>query len=231
MTSLAPAHDTTSSPLLNMIEGQLRPNGIQDERILSAMERTNRAPFVPEEYASIACIDEEILIAKDRVMLRPLVLARLIQAADIQPDDNVLNIGCATGYSTVILAHLSRSITATESNADLCASTRHHLSMRNLDRVNVVNAPLTQGHSEKGPYHAIVINGAVDDVPTTLLQQLAEGGRLVTIQRDPTAATHAHNLGHLIVYTRVNNHITKRDLGSATANLLKDFTAPPSFTL
>jgi protein-L-isoaspartate(D-aspartate) O-methyltransferase len=213
---------------LNMIDGQLRPNGVRDERILTAMETIPRERFVPPPLAGIACIDEELPVSPSRFLLRPMVFARLVQAATISADDRVLDIGSGTGYSTAIIAGMAKQVIALEADANL-----HKIAAANLEAINVRNVEFQSGQLGKGlpsgaPYNVIVVNGGMEIVPGALLAQLGENGRLVAVVRHYGPA-HAAHTGEARLYERRRGQTSHRALFDATAELLPDFAAPKGF--
>lgn len=171
----------------NMVDCQLRPNDITDLRILAAMDEVPREVFVSDEVKPIAYADKDLpIVGRDqsggpRAMMTAQALATLIQSADISPSDFVLDIGCLTGYSTAVLAHLADSVVALESLPDMVARATDTLTDLQIMNVAVVEGGLSDGQAKQGPYDVILINGAVEAVPEVLLEQLKDGGRLVTI--------------------------------------------------
>jgi protein-L-isoaspartate(D-aspartate) O-methyltransferase len=213
---------------LNMIEGQLRPNGVRDEKILSLLETLPRELFVPERLAGVAYMDESLPVAPGRFLLPPMVLARLLQAAAIGRDDKALDIAPATGYSTAALAKLAAQVVAVESDADLQRWTAGVLAALEIANVEVRLAPMQQGWKTQAPYDVIFINGAVDSVPDNLLLQLKDGGRLVTVVRHYGAA-HAAHTGEARLYERSGETVTYRALFDANVALLPGFAADAVF--
>ncbi len=119
--------------------------------------------------------------APARFLLAPMVLARLIQLAAIGEDDTVLDVGCATGYSTAVLARLARSVIGLEAEPELAAAAKATLQELAIANARIVTGPLNQGHAETGPYDVILLNGSVPEVPKTLTAQLKQEGRLVAV--------------------------------------------------
>lgn len=171
----------------NMVESQVRPNQVTDKRVLAAMLEIPREAFVPASMRAIAYMDEDVVLhpgGRERAarhLMAPMPLARLIQLARIEPQDLVLDVGCATGYSTAILARLAESIVGLESDAELAETASETLVGLGADNAAVVAGPLADGYAEEGPYDAILLGGSVPDVPQSLLDQLKTGGRLVAI--------------------------------------------------
>jgi protein-L-isoaspartate(D-aspartate) O-methyltransferase len=170
-----------------MVESQLRTDKVTDRRILSAFTALPRERFVPEEKRPLAYSDASLEVwpsigeAPARFLLPPLVLARLIQLAAVEEKDAVLDVGCATGYSTAVLARLCASATGLEPEPELARSARAGLENLGIVNAEIVEGALAQGHPGNAPYNVILLNGSVSEVPQALLRQLAEGGRLAAI--------------------------------------------------
>ena len=174
-------------PRRAMICSQLRPNQVTDRRLLAVMGALPREAFVPAGKRSLAYMDEGVEVwpsidgAPARFLLAPIVLARLIQLAAIGEDDTVLDVGCATGYSTAVLARLARSVIGLEAEPELAAAAKATLQELAIANARIVTGPLNQGHAETGPYDVILLNGSVPEVPKTLTAQLKQEGRLVAV--------------------------------------------------
>ena len=171
----------------NMVESQVRPNGITDPRILEAMISIAREDFVPHDRRSVAYMDGDILITEEkhggapRYLMEPMIFARLVQLAEIGDDDKVLHIGCGRGYGTAVLSRIAKSVTAIDEDARLAA-----LAGSKLKELGVANATVEMrqhagGDAAHGPYDVILIEGRVPVVPSALFDQLKEGGRLVAV--------------------------------------------------
>jgi protein-L-isoaspartate(D-aspartate) O-methyltransferase len=212
-----------------MVDGQVRTSDVTDRRLIGAMLQVPRERFLPPEEAELAYLDLDVPVAAPapgaaaRRLIKPMVLAKLIQAAEIESDDRVLDVGSATGYSTAVLAQLARQVTGLEQDAALA-----RLAGDNLRKLGVANAQvetvpsLTRGFPAQAPYDAILINGATEIVPEALLAQLREGGRLVCVLgRGP--ATKA------MLYRAVGGEFSGRPVFDAAAPLLPGFVAPPAF--
>ena len=152
-----------------------------------------------------------------------MVLARLLQLAEIGADDVVLEIGCATGYGTALLARLARAVVAVESDDALAAEARARLRELGVDRATVIAAPLDQGYPERAPYQAIILEGAAQRIPATIAAQLAEGGRLVAVMEGE------NGMGSAMVMTQSGGVLSRRPSFDAAAPLLPGFQTTPSF--
>lgn len=172
----------SSTALSRMIDCQLRPNEVNDERVIDAISAVPREMFVPKVKRAVAYVDEDITVGEGRFILEPRVFARLIMAADIQPSDIVLDVGCATGYSSAVLAQLAEAVVAVEENETIAAQAEKKLADHDAMNVAVVTCTLCEGVAKQGPYDVIFLEGAVEEVPAKLLKQLKNGGRLVCVK-------------------------------------------------
>jgi len=212
----------------NMVESQIRANKVRDPRLLDAFGGLPREMFVPQALAGIAYIDEDIEVARGRYLLEPMVLARLLQEADVKPGDRVLDVAPATGYSTVILSALAQNITAIESDPALAQQASENLKRLDVTNARVEQGPLTDGCKPRGPYDVILVNGGVEVVPPALTAQLAEGGRLLVVVREFGPARVAHK-GEARLYEKIRGAVSHRALFDANVKLLPGFEARLSF--
>jgi protein-L-isoaspartate(D-aspartate) O-methyltransferase len=173
----------SESARFNMVEAQIRPSNVTDPRILAAMNAVARERFVPRAAVALAYADVPVAVAPGRYLMDPRSLAKLIQLAEIQADDRVLDVGCATGYSSAVLARLAGDVVALEQDADL-VRVASELLANAVGRVELVQGGLIEGVKDRAPFNVIFVNGAIEQVPESLLGQLAEGGRLVTVLKD-----------------------------------------------
>jgi len=214
-----------------MVESQLRPNEVTDKGVLAAMRTLPRERFVPEARQAFAYMDDaiEVLSARDgapaRALLAPMVQARLIQLAEVQPHETVLDVGCATGYSTAILASLGRSVVGLEPEPELVKAAKANLASCGLSNAEIVASDLTGGYGAGGPYDVIVVEGSVAEVPESLLSQLKAGGRLVAVRtREPNMRQ-----GKAYLFVQVNGEVRGTAEFDAAAWPLPEFAPAPSF--
>lgn len=168
-----------------MVETQIRTNKVTHREVLDAMRTVPREVFVPKSKRDFAYVDEDIEIERGRFLMEPMVLARLLDSADPRPDDLALVVAAAPGYAAAVLASMTATVFALEAEADLAKTMEAQFRALNLDNVITVTGPHAQGRPREQPFDLIVVNGAVPEVPRALLDQLAEGGRLVTVVSDP----------------------------------------------
>lgn len=172
-----------------MIDSQIRPNGITDGRIIQAMAALPRELFVPESRRVVAYMDEDIDIGSGRSLMEPMALAKLVQLAEIDPDEKVLHIGCGTGYASALLARLCQSVIAIDADQAFVDAATANLAALQIDNAKAHKAAHADGWKAAEPYDAIVLDGRVPTVPDALLQQLQDGGRLVAVVGDHAVAT------------------------------------------
>lgn len=177
----------------NMIESQIRPNGITDGRVIAAFAAVPREMFVAKDRRSIAHMDEDVPLdglgsASPRALMEPMAFARLVQLAAISPGDFVLDVGCATGYSLAVIAHLAQSAIGIEQDAVFAEIAAEKLDKLEVSNAAVLNAPHASGCPDEAPFDAIVISGRIPIVPQALLDQLKDGGRLVAVVGDDRLA-------------------------------------------
>ncbi|PWJ85155.1 protein-L-isoaspartate(D-aspartate) O-methyltransferase [Pseudaminobacter salicylatoxidans] len=173
---------------VKMVDGQIRTTDVTDTAILEAMLTVPREAFVSARRRELAYIDEDIEISPAepgkpaRYLMEPSPFAKLAQLAGIRSTDFVLDIGCGTGYSSAVLSRLASSVVALESDPVLAEQASSTLSHLGYDNVAVVQGLLQDGYAAEAPYDAIFINGAIEELPQALLEQLKDGGRLVAVE-------------------------------------------------
>ncbi len=173
----------------NMIEQQIRPWDVLDPRVLELLAVLKREDFVPPAHKALAFVDMEIPLAggaeeagaTGRCMLAPKVEARLLQDANPQPHEKVLEIGTGSGYMAALLGARARSVISLEIDPALAATARASLERARAGNVEVRQADGAGGLPAEGPFDVIVLSGSVAEVPQALLSQLRVGGRLVAI--------------------------------------------------
>lgn len=215
---------------LNMVESQVRPSDVTDRRILRAMSDIPREAFVPAQHKAVAYMDDAvplILSSQGRVqraLLPPRTLAKMIQRAAIEADHAVLDVGAGTGYTAAILARMARKVVALEVDSTLAERATATLAAEKIANVTVKTGPLGAGSKTDGPFDAILVDGAVTDIPQDLLDQLKEGGRLVAVLADGGP-------GKVTVWIRSHGTYTSTEAFDATAAILPGFEKKPAFSL
>jgi protein-L-isoaspartate(D-aspartate) O-methyltransferase len=162
-----------------MVDAQLRARGISEERVLDAMLRVPRHEFAPERYRDQAYEDHPLPIGEGQTISQPYIVARMLEALALSPSDRVLEVGTGSGYLTALLAELAAQVVSVERHAALADAARELLACMGYKNVGVIVGDGSQGYTEGAPYNAIIVSAAAAEVPRALLEQLAEGGRMI----------------------------------------------------
>jgi protein-L-isoaspartate(D-aspartate) O-methyltransferase len=209
-----------------MVDGQVRTADVTDHRILDAMLALPREEFVPAARRALAYLDLDLDVTEGgsvpRCLIKPMLMAKLLHAAEIRAGDHLLIVGCATGYAAAVAARLAGKVTATERDEALAATARDTLAKVGLSNVTVKVAEPPAGDSADAPYDVILLNGATEIVPATLCGQLRDGGRLVGVfaaSRPPRAT----------IVTRSHGDFGHRTLFDASAPVLPGLERVPAF--
>jgi protein-L-isoaspartate(D-aspartate) O-methyltransferase len=168
-----------------MVDSQLRTDDVSDHAVLKAMGEVPREVFVPASRAALAYIDEDLPVEGSdgrRFLMRPATFGKLLQLAEIGPDDVVLLVGGASGYEAAVLARLAGSVVVLECDAALAKSAGERLARQQADNAALVVGPLESGWAAEAPYDVIVVVGAVQTDTPKLAEQLRDGGRMVAVR-------------------------------------------------
>jgi protein-L-isoaspartate(D-aspartate) O-methyltransferase len=209
-----------------MVDGQVRPSDVTDLRIIDAMLALPREAFVPESQRALAYLDLDLDVSEGgsvtRYLIKPVVIAKMLQAADIKDTDSVLVVGCASGYTAALVARLAGKVTATEVDPTLAAKAGDVLAQLGFDKVTVRAAGTAEGDPANAPYDAIVLDGATEITPDRLYGQLKDGGRLVGVfaMSTPPRAT---------IVTHSHGDFGNRALFDATVPVLPGLERRPAF--
>lgn len=206
-----------------MVENQIRTNRVNDPLVVDALGDLPREAFLPEGLRGIAYVDEDIPVGGGRVLMEPLAAALILQAAEIAPSDVALEVGCGVGYSAAAAARLASTVFALESDPALASRARETLAALDVLTVSVVEGPLLAGYPAQAPYDVIIFGGSVPQVPTAILDQLAEGGRLVAV------IAGASGLGKGTIFLKTNGVVSQRVAFDAAIPLLSEFIPAPTF--
>ncbi len=176
-----PSDDAESASLRReMVERQIARRGIRDPRILSAMLQVPRHRFIPGVPLVEAYADHPVPIGEGQTISQPYMVALMLEHLDPQPTDRILEIGTGSGYQTALLAHLAGEVWSVERLPDLAVEAAQRLeSMGTGTKVHVVAGDGTLGLPEQAPFDGIIVSAAAPRVPEPLMEQLADGGRLV----------------------------------------------------
>jgi protein-L-isoaspartate(D-aspartate) O-methyltransferase len=206
-----------------MVEGQVRTNDVTDKRIVELMGRIERERFVPEAQRSLAYADLCIEVKPGRFLLDPRSFAKLVQLAEIGEGDRVLDVACATGYSTAVICGLSADVVALEEDEELARFAMPLLrACTRLGKLMGVVGPHKPGAPQHAPYDVIFVNGSLTEVPDTWVAQLKEGGRMAVIVREGP-------IGKAHFCVKREGRLSFRVAFDATVPLLPGFERKPVF--
>ncbi|MXQ08006.1 methyltransferase domain-containing protein [Alphaproteobacteria bacterium GH1-50] len=205
-----------------MVDTQVRPSDVTKFPIIDAMLTVPRERFVPDHLRETAYVGEHLPLSGGRVVLDPRVFAKMLETADIEPDDLVLDIGCGLGYSSAVMARLAEAVIAVEEDGSLASEAERVLGETGADNVAVIEGSLSEGAAKHGPYDVIMVEGGVEEVPETILQQLKDGGRVVAIFNDG-------HLGTVRVGHHIDGAISWRYAFNAEAPVLEGFVRARDF--
>ena len=208
-----------------MVDCQIRPSKVTDQKVLDAFLTVPREAFVGKNQRAVAYIDEDLLLPSGRNLMEPMVLARLIQALEIRAGNSVLVVGAGSGYGSAIIAHLAGSVIAVETRAQLVEKAQEILVSNGVDNAAVVKSRLVDGYAEEGPYDQILVEGSVEMMPDSLLQQLAPKGKLAAVYRPASAP-----IGVASLWMRSGSSFVRKPLFDACVPNLDEFNKKPEFT-
>ena len=208
-----------------MVEHQIRANRVSDPMVVEAMETVPRERFVPKALQDIAYVDEDLKIGEDRYLVEPMALGRMLQTLGVQPGDTALTVGSGSGYAAAVLGRMASAVVAVESDEGLVEQSTKTLTDLGLDNVAVVAGEVLAGYPAQAPYDVILVEGAVPEVPPVLIEQLAEGGRLIAVVRSPDAP-----MGHATLIEKTDGIVGRREVFDAALPPLPGAPVPvPSF--
>jgi protein-L-isoaspartate(D-aspartate) O-methyltransferase len=198
-----------------MIESQLRPQGVTDRAVIEAMRSIHREKFLPSHTRPLAYADRAVSIGESRFLAAPAVLGQLLTRMMLSRGQRALVVGAGTGYSTTVLTAMGLDVIAIESDPGLATMAREL-------GVDVIEAPLERGLAASSPYDQILIDGAVDYIPDTIVDQLADGGRLGTAIID-------RGITRLVIGRKAGGAFGTLSIGDAGVPPLPGFSRPKAF--
>ncbi len=214
---------------LNMVNGYLRTNKLVHPALVDAFSVVARESFVPDDRAGVAYVDEDLSLGSGRFLMDPMVLARLLQVLDPQPSHTALIVGGTPGYSAALLARLVSTVVVLDNDAELVAAITARFDQQALGNSVAVQGDLKSGYPKQGLYDVILFDGAVDHIPVCYGDQLAEGGRIAAVVRDP-ALDDRQQLGQACLFEKnAGGQLTARVLFDANTPLLPGFEREKTF--
>jgi len=207
-----------------MVDTQVRPSDVTKYPVLDALLEVRREMYVPDALRDVAYMDNSITLGENRIVLEARTFSKILDTLDIQQDEMALDIGCGLGYSAAVLGKLCEAVVAVEEDETLASEAEAILGSEGADNVAVVGGALTEGAAKHGPYDVIILEGAVEEMPEALTDQLKEGGRIAAVFMDGA-------LGMVRVGLKTGGTISWRFAFNATAPVLPGFSKAPSFAL
>ena len=208
-----------------MVDSQIRPNKVIDDRVIAAFMNVPRERFVSKNMQNLAYIDEDIHLSGGRFIVEAMVMARIIQTLALDASQSVMLIGAGTGYTAALLSYLVESVIAIETRAQMVEKAQQAVAGLDIGNVAVIKARLQDGYASEAPYDAIIIEGAVEQIPQRLLDQLSDGGRLAAIWRPE--GTQA---GEACIWHKTGEVVSRTPLFTAQVPVLDEFRAKPKFS-
>ncbi len=207
-----------------MVDTQIRPSDVTKFPIIDAMLSVRREAYVPDSKQAAAYADTIVDLGEGRYLLDPRTFARILDALDIQPDEMVLDLGCGFGYSAAVIGHMAEAVVAVETNEAMVETAERTLAEEGSTNVVVTAGALSEGHAKTGPYDVIVIEGAVQTVPSSLIDQLADGGRIACLFDQA-------GMGAIKVGYKIDGAVSWRFVCNAGAPVLEGFAKHDEFSL
>ena len=205
-----------------MVLGQIKPLSNISPNILEALYEIDRKDYTPVELRDFSYIEKNIHIGKNRYLLKPAITAKLLSALELENTETILIIGSTTGYSAALSSKIAETVICIEQDHDLIDFSEKIAIENSMNNIVFIKNEMNKGYPEQGPYTCILIEGAIEEEPSLILEQLAEGGRLVTILND-------NENGSAIKYSKINGQITNQFLFSMDAPVLESFKKSKKF--
>ena len=206
-----------------MVEGQIKPIGGMQKNILDAFNSINRDDFVPKNLKGNSFSERNLFLKRDRFILKANLTAKIISVLNISNEENVLVIGSSTGYSSAVISRIAETVISIEEDKELLVFSEEAVKKNGIDNIVFINNAMIEGCPEQGPFNAIIIEGAIDEVPLKILNQLEHNGRLI-------AMVNNNGISNVIEYQKKNDTFTDRFIFSCSAPKLKSFDKRKSFS-
>jgi len=205
-----------------MVLGQIKPLSNISQNILEALYGIDRKDYTPIELRDFSYIEKNIHIGKNRYLLKPAITAKLLSALEVEGTETILIISSTTGYSAALASKIAETVICIEEDSDLLDFSEKIAIANSMNNIVFIKNKLNKGYPDQGPYTCILIEGAIEEEPKLIIDQLADGGRLVTILND-------NENGSAIKYSKINGQITSQFLFSMDAPVLESFKKSKKF--
>lgn len=200
----------------NMVNGQIKPiNGIS-QRIVSIFHSLDRSSFMPNELIDNSFTEKNLALPNNRVILKPSIIAKIVMHIDLKENENVLILGSANGYLAAILSLLAETVIVIEEDDNLMRISEENIKKNEINNVIFFKKNISEGCVEQSPFNAIIIEGAVESLPQTILDQLELGGRLLTILSE-------NGICNAKIFTRKESMLESKPLFPCSVPVLSSF--------
>ncbi len=207
-----------------MVDTQVRPSDVTKFPIIDAMLTVRREDFVPSGKREAAYMGENLPLDKNRVILEPRTLAKMLDSLDIANGELVLDIGAGLGYSSAVIARMAEAVVAVEEDEDFARDAQDALTEAGADNVILHTGPLKEGAAQHGPYDVVLIQGGISELPASISEQVKDGGRIAALFME-------NALGEVRIGRKQNGQISWRMAFNASAPVLPGFARAPAFEL
>ena len=207
----------------NMIEGQIKPINGMCEELLSVFYSLDRVDFMPETMKEISYIEKNIKLENERTILKPRLIAQIALSINLKANENVLILGATTGYLSAILSHQAETVIVVEENESLLSNSENAIKKNNINNVVFIKNEIVKGYNEQSPFNAIIIEGAIQEVPNNILNQLDKGGRLFAIVQEEEICSAK-------LFKKNGNSISEQKLFNCKMPVLSMFMKKNSFS-
>jgi protein-L-isoaspartate(D-aspartate) O-methyltransferase len=207
----------------NMIEGQIKPINGMSEELLSIFYSLDRNDFMPEIVKEMSYIEKNIILENERTILKPSLIAQIALSINLKANENVLILGATTGYLSAILSHQAETVIVVEENERLLSNSENAIKKNSLNNVVFIKNEIVKGYNEQSPFNAIIIEGAIQEVPNNILNQLDEGGRLFAIVQEEEICSDK-------LFKKNGNSISEQKLFNCKMPVLSMFMKKNSFS-
>ncbi len=203
---------------INMVKSQILPNNVKNKNLIDAISNIKKELFIPKKYYDLTYSDSDISILNNRKLIRTFVMAKMFENCNFEKDDSILVIGCLTGYSVAILSNLVTYVFGIENNREIV-----NLATNNLNNLNILNCSivfkkdLSNGLSKNAPYDKIFIEGALMDIPDSLVKQLKENGEIYTV------ISNYDYIGDFVRAVKIDSSISIDKVFNTNIDNIKDF--------
>mgnify|MGYP001445435884 FL=1 len=203
---------------MNMIKSQILPNNVRNKVLIDSISNLKKELFVPREFYDITYSDSDILITKERTLIRTFIMAKMFEYCNFNKNDTILVVGCLTGYSLAILSNLVSYVFGIENDKEIVTKANNNLNNLNILNCSVIyKKDLSIGLSKNAPFDKIFIEGAISEIPDVLIKQLKENGEVFTVINND------EYVGDFVRALKIDSSISIEKIFNTSINTIKDF--------